>query len=294
MNCSPPSTLTVRRLNIDLTRPFSREWNGGQAFLTAFPNALSMSFPVGEQFFIDAVRSGVAHLPDAPAHAALRQAVKDFVGQEATHRHVHGLFNRQLAGQGLVNHWEGRAQRRIDRLRQHLSRQPGGKGHLTELAITAAYEHFTAMMAEEVLGQIGQPGDWFAHAAPTLQTLWRWHAAEEAEHKAVAFDLYTALGGSHRRRIHAYVLVMCFFGLDATSQTLSNLRRSGQLFKPSTWWEAARFLFGRHGATWRLARPTLAYLRRGFHPSQHGTPTLATDWLQAHADAWQAVNPLPR
>ena len=49
--------LTVRRLLVDLSQGFDRHWNGGDAFLSAFCNALSMSFPVGEQFFIDAVKA---------------------------------------------------------------------------------------------------------------------------------------------------------------------------------------------------------------------------------------------
>lgn len=53
-----PTELTVRRLSVDLSQGFSRHWNGGDAFLTAYANALSMSFPVGEQSFIDAVKAG--------------------------------------------------------------------------------------------------------------------------------------------------------------------------------------------------------------------------------------------
>lgn len=285
----PPTALTVRRLHIDLTQPFGREWNRGHAFLTAFMNALSMSFPVGEQFFIDAVKAGAAHLPDAPEHTALRQAARIFVGQEATHRHLHTLYNRQLSEQGLVNHWHGRALRRIERLRSSLARQGGRRACLAELAVTAAYEHFTAMMAEEVLGRIGQPGDWLAHAEPTPQLLWRWHAAEEAEHKSVAFDLYTALGGHHRGRVQAYLMVMGFFCVDATQQTFSNLYRSGQLFRPTTWGQGLGFLWGRHGVVWSFMRPTLAYLRPGFHPGQHGSPALADNWLKAHAEVWKPV-----
>ena len=51
--------LVVRRLLIDLETPFAQRWNGGDAFRSAFFSALSMSFPVGEQFFIDAVREGL-------------------------------------------------------------------------------------------------------------------------------------------------------------------------------------------------------------------------------------------
>ena len=50
--------LVIRRLLIDLETPFARHWCGGDAFRSALFNALSMSFPMGEQFFIDAVRDG--------------------------------------------------------------------------------------------------------------------------------------------------------------------------------------------------------------------------------------------
>ena len=57
--------LVVRRLLIDLQAPIATRWNGGDAFRTAFFNALSMSFPVGEQYFIDSVRNALQALPEA-------------------------------------------------------------------------------------------------------------------------------------------------------------------------------------------------------------------------------------
>ena len=82
------SDLVVRRLLIDLGAPFDRHWCGGDAFRTALFNALSMSFPVGEQFFIDSVRAGFRTLsPTLQDH--YRDEVQGFVGQEATHRRLH-------------------------------------------------------------------------------------------------------------------------------------------------------------------------------------------------------------
>src|SRR6476661_4497195 len=97
--------LTIRKLEIDLSQGFDRHWHGGDAFLSQFHNALSMSFPVGEQSFIDAVRESAALLPHTPDHALLHKTVAQFIGQEATHRYVHGLYNAQLEQQGLVNRW---------------------------------------------------------------------------------------------------------------------------------------------------------------------------------------------
>src|SRR5215475_12611523 len=97
--------LPVRRLRIDLSSGFDRLWNGGNSFRTHYLNALSMSFPVGEQFFIDSVRKGVSLLPieERPQWDA---ALRGFVGQEATHRFLHGQFNEELERQGLDNAWQ--------------------------------------------------------------------------------------------------------------------------------------------------------------------------------------------
>ena len=95
----PAPDLPVRRLLVDLETPLPRHWNGGDAFRTAWFNALSMSFPVGEQFFIDAVKLGMKALPQAQREA-LAAEVQGFIGQEATHRRLHALFNAHLQQQG--------------------------------------------------------------------------------------------------------------------------------------------------------------------------------------------------
>lgn len=282
--------LIVRRLLVDLQPGFSRHWNGGDAFLTAFCNALSMSFPVGEQYFIDAVKAGQQRLdatdPDAAQWHALTAA---FIGQEAVHRHLHAQYNAELARQGLVNHWELRARARIDRLRRQLRARRGDAMVLDELAVTAAFEHYTALLGDMVFSRFGRDGDWFLHAEEPLRTLWYWHASEESEHRAVAFELYARLGGSRARRAFWFIHASGYFLADATLQTLSNLRRDGTLWRPATWRGAARFLFGRWGLVWRVVPAMSAYLRRDFHPAHYGDAAPARAWLREHAAQWRAV-----
>jgi len=79
--------LVVRKLLVDLTTPFASRWNGGDAFRSAFFSALSMSFPVGEQYFMDSVRNGLKTLPEDQRQRYAKE-VQGFVGQEATHRRV--------------------------------------------------------------------------------------------------------------------------------------------------------------------------------------------------------------
>ncbi len=286
---TPPSALTVRRLRIDLAPGFARRWNGGDAFTSAYFNALSMSFPLGEQFFIDSVRDGAALLGDAPADAALRATVQDFIGQEATHRHLHAQYNAELARQGFVNTWEPRMQREIARKRAAQAHLPALQRARNALAVTAALEHYTALLGHIALARIGQPGDWLAAADEPLRTLWRWHAAEESEHRAVAFDLYQRLGGRYGHRLRWFAYASRMFLLDSTRQTLANLRHDGALGAPRTWLSALRFFAGRHGLLWRMTGPLLAYLRPGFHPLQLGDGGAGPSWLRQHAGQWQAV-----
>ncbi|MCJ0763929.1 metal-dependent hydrolase [Variovorax terrae] len=271
--------LPIRKLEVDLSGGFARHWHGGDPFRSQYYNALSMSFPVGEQFFIDSVRAALKLLPETEAHAPLRATIQGFIGQEATHRHIHGLYNAQLEKQGLVNRWQHWASWRIAKTR--------GFHPLHDLAVTCAYEHCTAVFADGTL----RHASWFEAAEPRMRTLWRWHAAEETEHKAVAYDLYLALGGNHRWRVWWYSYVLAVFAFDAMRQTVLNLWRDGSLFKPRTWWGAATFFFGRDGQLWRCTGPLLAYYRRGFHPDQDGDRALAERWLAANADSFRVVRP---
>jgi hypothetical protein len=267
--------LVVRRLLIDLDSPVARHWFGGDAFRTALFNALSMSFPVGEQFFIDSVRHGFQALP-AEKQDRFRIEVQGFIGQEATHRRLHSLYNAHLEKQGLVNDWAARAQQRLKLVEGMDPR------HL--VAITASNEHFTAILADWLLSN----PDLLGSQDPRLVTLWLWHSAEESEHKSTAFDLYRALEGSESWRATWFRRVTLIFLGDVLRQTLNNLRCDGTLWRWSTWKSGASFLFGRRGLIRQAYRPWRRYLRPDFHPSQQDTAQ-ARRWLAEHHDQYLPV-----
>ena len=267
--------LTVRRLSIDLQAPFARHWNGGDAFRTAFFNALSMSFPRGEQYFIDSVRNGLKALPEA-ARARHAAEVQGFIGQEATHRHLHALFNGHLTQQGHVNRIEQRAQQRIE-ASAHLDLR-------SHLAATAATEHLTAIFADWML----QHPEALEGAEPRLQTLWLWHSAEESEHRCTAFDIYQAAGGNHAWRVRIFRAMTAIFFADLLRQTVRNLRHDGCLFQWRTWRSAATLLFSRQGLIRSNMGPWRDYLRTDFHPGQHDAAR-SQQWLQDNRAQFRAV-----
>ncbi|RYY68577.1 MAG: metal-dependent hydrolase, partial [Comamonadaceae bacterium] len=200
---------------------------------------------------------------------AFRAEVQGFIGQEATHRRLHALYNAHLARLGLVNHWEERARDRLKLLE--------GADVRHWLAITAANEHFTAILADWMLHNADMLGD----RDERLATLWLWHSAEESEHKCMAFDLYRALGGSDEWRLRWFRRISLVFVGDVLRQTVSNLRQDGTLWRWSTWTSAASSLFGRRGLVRQAYGPWKQYRRADFHPSQQDS-SASEQWLQSH------------
>jgi predicted metal-dependent hydrolase len=267
--------LVVRRLLIDLDTPIAARWNGGDAFRSAFFSALSMSFPVGEQYFMDSVRNGLKTLPE-PERQKFAQEVQGFVGQEATHRRIHSLFNGHLAKLGFKNDIERRA---LKRLKANAHRDVR-----IHVAATAATEHFTAIFA-----------DWMLHhpealdgAEPRLKTLWLWHSAEESEHRNTAFDIYQAISGNHAWRLRIFRYITVIFLTDVLRQTIQNLWHDDSLFKWSTWQSGFKLLMAKDGmfrgnyGLWR------DYLAPDFHPSQHDA-SISKQWLLENTSQFTVV-----
>lgn len=262
--------IPVRRPRLDPGDGFELHWLGGDAFRTQLFNAFSMSFPIGEKFFIDTVREA---MPDV-ADAGLLSDIRGFMGQEAVHSQLHRQFNAVLARQGMVNV--------IERLAGWRVRRGAGLSLRSRLAIVMAYEHFTAVFGDAILREKG----WLDGASDPMRLLWTWHALEESEHKAVAFDTYRALGGGNVRRIGWFLYISLLLGADTAIQTLLNLHASGGLMRFATWRAAGRFLFGRRGAVAHTAPHWFAYLRPGFHPGRNDTSELCRRWLEANSAAF--------
>lgn len=267
--------LVVRKLLIDLQEPLPARWCGGDAFKSAWFNALSMSFPLGEQYFMDSVRAGLKTLaPEVQARMA--PEIQAFIGQEATHRRIHSLFNAHLARQGLVNTLEPRAQRRMQ--------ANAFRDVKIHVAATAATEHITALFAEWMF----RHPEALQGSQDRLQTLWMWHSAEEAEHRSTAFDLYQAMGGSHAWRVRLLSVITTLFFTDVLRQTMRNLWHDGSLFHWSTWRSAASFLFAKDGMLRGNVRAWRAYRAPDFHPTQQAS-SAAVQWLQSNQALYTPV-----
>ena len=178
--------IEVRNLRFKFDESIPRHWNGGSESGTAFFDSQSLLFPAGERFF---VRSVVALLPKIRDPELLRKA-RAFCGQEGMHTREHVHYNRRLQALGYpaarLERWVANFLRLV-----WWTTLPRWR-----LAITCAIEHFTAIGAARALGSQGLDA-----AEPRMRAFWRWHAAEELEHKSIPFDIYQAVGGNYVERI---------------------------------------------------------------------------------------------
>lgn len=244
----------------------ARDWFDDHPFKTAWFNAMSITFPLGEKFFIESVR----YYADQITDPKLQEEIRGFCGQEGFHRREHERYNQSLCQQrGYdLGYLEGRLVKNIARAKKLLS-------PLQQLASTVALEHITAIMAESSLAD---DSPMIAMAEPAMAQLWNWHAAEEMEHKAVAFDVFVAVGGDEKTRKRALREATVFLLLDVLAGLVHMLRRDRKLWKPAMWVDGCKFLFGKQGILRRIWPAYKDYFRQGFHPWQRDTTYLLDNW----------------
>jgi len=222
-------------------------------------HALSVVFPQGEKFFIDSV----VYYRDRIEDPTLKEQVKGFVSQEMQHSAQHAKYNNRIGeeyGHNILA---------VDKLVYvilYIARALFT--HLSQLGVTCALEHFTAIMADLLLNT--PQGKRFLSKMPLHhRTLWIWHALEETEHKGVAYDVYLAVGGGPIRRLITYFITSFHFILWLSVIYAYFLIRRGLIFRLSTYKSMTRFFFQEPGLVVRIFPQWLEYLRLDFHPWQH-------------------------
>jgi len=260
--------LLKRRIDFDFDpQTVPRDWYRGDAHLTTFWNALSLLFPEGERFFVESVRRFRDRIDDP----SQRAAIDGFIGQEAMHGRAHRAFNDMVRQRDLAVSAEAEAGLR--RLLAFARRTLTPKG---QLAVTCALEHFTAILAEQLL----ERDDHRDSGHPSVQPLWTWHALEESEHKAVAFDVYRAVGGGYARRVALMLVTTAIFFAEVANVHVRFLRAEGELWNVRGWARALGYFWVRPGLFRKLVPAYLDYFRPGFHPDDRDTASLLDSWRE--------------
>lgn len=272
MNQPSPQTPAIvprEKLDFDLDGDIPKYWFGGDAFKTRFFDAMSTIFPEGERYFISCVRD----FRDQVTDPQMLADIKDFMRQEGQHGIVHSQYNDRLRHQGIDVDMLEATQRNISNWARSTFKP------VVTLADTAAAEHLTATMAEAlcedptVLGQ----------ADHRMRAMYAWHAMEEMEHKAVAFDVLQKVAkAGYFRRTFALVMVTFLFNLNVALTTRYMLKVDGfsrwqriKMFAKGTWW-----LFGIGGLYTRMIPSYLSFFKPGFHPWDAGVVPTYKVWLE--------------
>jgi len=256
-----------RRMDFIFPDSSAHYWYSNSPFLTAFWTTLSSLFPEGETFFVDSVR----HYRKEINHPLLKAQVSGFIGQEAMHSKEHKAFNELAIRQGYPT---GKLDKELGWLLRMTRRFIPAR---SQLAITVALEHYTAILAEQLLRDP-------AHQAniqdPEAFKLWMWHALEENEHKSVAYDVYHLTGGGYLRRIFTMLVVTVFFFAIVGSGHLRLLAADRKLLDIKGNLKGIWFLWGWKGLFARLLPQYLDFFRPGFHPDDHNTVALLEEWRE--------------
>lgn len=267
MSDKTPIRIRVRRMDYDMGG-LRRYWYKDNTWITHFLNALSTTFPDGERFFIHAVRQFESQIQDP----ALREQIRAFIGQEANHGKEHEAFNQALIDQhGLP------LERKLKFMKGALAWTKKTWSPRKQLAMTAGFEHFTAILANLLL----ERKDVIADVAGVYSDMFLWHAVEETEHKAVAFDVYQEVDGDYWLRVTSMAQATFFFMLVTLRMQYSLLKHDDQL---GNWRDAlgfAKFMLFKPGFLTRIIPQYLDYYRPGFHPWQHDNRHLIAAYVEA-------------
>jgi predicted metal-dependent hydrolase len=257
-NAKSKTVMPVRRdAQFELPSDRVHNWIGDEGIqFTQLMNTMSLVIPVGERFFIDAVR----HYRDQIQDPELKKAATAFIGQEAMHGREHDEYNAKMFERlPSTAVFEKRVKALLDWFQ-------GNTPPAMRLSGTIALEHLTAIMADGLLKdpRVSE------RAEPGYAALWQWHALEETEHKGVAYDVWEATQGkgvqAYAVRAFGLVLATSVFWAMVTPHMLNFIRQEGGLTDAKGWKSFYRMAFGEIGFLRKMVRPWFDYFRPSFHP----------------------------
>lgn len=260
-------SITVRAPRFALDGAIPRAWLGGSPVATNVVNALSLIFPEGERFFIRSVKHYERAIADDPE---LAREVRGFFGQEGRHGHEHDRMNRMLEEHGydierFLALYRPVAYEWIER---------ACPPHL-RLATTVALEHMTSTLAE-----VAFTTEVLDDAHPVVRELLLWHATEEIEHKAVAFDVLARVDPRYSTRVAGFAigaLMLGSFWSIALAMLLEQERAMPTAHGPRR--SERKFRRGVAQAHAIVRAAVRDYFRRDFHPDDRDNYPLAAAHL---------------
>ena len=270
----------IVRSNLDFKlADVPRYWFAGDPFLTRMFDALSLTFPDGERYFIQSVRLFRDQIQDPD----LKQRVADFIRQEAQHGIAHDKMNQVMKDQGMP------VDQFIQRLNKVFKFELKYRSPQYNIAMTAAAEHLTALMAETFYGEKETLQD---AQHPYVRALFAWHAIEEMEHRDVAFDVMQQVGNVPEvtRKMALVLTTGLMFGFTLYRANVM-LKCDGfnrtQRLKMNV--RGLQWLFGKQGKLRKMQSQYRDWFKPDFHPSQHPIIAQYDVWLDTLAQTGDPI-----
>lgn len=189
--------ITVRKVKFEFPDELDDVLPGDDPVAESYLVAFSLTMPYLEPYLIRTYRSILDDITDPE----LAEDVRNFIGQEAQHFQNHRRVNEMIKGQ-LGPAVAAELQAVEDRLDADYRRFNAERSRRFNLVYAEGFEAMTCAMAMTMfaeaaagtgMGSDGRFGPW--------QNLWAWHAAEEIEHRTVAFNVYEHLVGRWPYRV---------------------------------------------------------------------------------------------
>ena len=262
--------ITVRKAQFN-PKAIRRHYFANSPIMSHLLTALSSTFPIGEQFFVHSVRN----VRDKVKDEKLQAQIAAFIGQEAMHSKAHAEFNDAWRSDDY----------NLDRFQAWLARKDQYVKNLhpkIQLAITCAFEHFTALLG----GYILRHPEVLSTLDDDAVKLWVWHAIEEIEHRAVAFDVYQAVYGDDKIRR----MIMRSVTTGFASLTLYSATKLFMQDRKKSLPKIGGNIFGLYLLVKMLIQmfpEYLSYYQKDFHPADIDYSKIVLYWKERLAEDYQ-------
>jgi predicted metal-dependent hydrolase len=188
-------TITVRRVSFQFPDSLDDVLPGRDRDRESYLVAFSLTMPALEPYLIRTMRAVSPKVTDEQLSADL----KAFIGQEAQHFQNHRRVNEMVLRQ-LGEPAASRISAILDELEADYQRYTKERSDRFNLAYAEGFEAMTCAMALTMFEQAASAAPGEPMLSGEWANLWAWHAAEEIEHRTVAFNAYEHVVGSYPYR----------------------------------------------------------------------------------------------
>ncbi|WP_228002441.1 metal-dependent hydrolase [Nocardia australiensis] len=279
--------LNARNVQFDWTDTPLR-WMPTEPVASHLINALNLLLPEGERMFCAAYSEALPFVRDEK----LREAMLGFIGQESMHAQTHDKVLYEVLAVNGIDPGRYVAQAEFVFRKTLGPKEIDGRAQrqmmVERLAVIACLEHFFAFLGDWVLNaDLEKFG-----ADPRVADLFRWHGAEEVEHRHVAHDVAVYFDAGYVRRAALMTIVFPIFITLVVRGTKYLVHEDPAL--PNLGYP--RLIKRVFGSMWRGALPgvpsllwsALSTFKPGYNPESVGSTAQAVAYL-ATSPAARAV-----